>query len=899
MENVTNPTQTKQAGSLIEESRFQFLLNRAALLPLGLMAFISILVISQIFYLLSTNEWARHSNLVLARGYEAQKLALDLETGKRGYIITADPAYLDPYNQSMNSIRATLDELKTLVSDNPKQSELVDQIQGLTKKFTEQSKEQIAIRQQAGGDMNAVYMRLGSDQAKATMDQLRTVFATFIKNEESLRDGRNQIAKNAAQGTVWTAALVSLLGGGLLAFASRRQLSDLAAEYGNATQLIRTQTLAIQNRERWLSTLMQSLGEGVLATDSRGMVTMMNREAERLTGWKSGDAIGLPSEQVLRLIEEDGKETANSPLLAALRDGRETSVREEGCLETRAGDKVPALLSVAPIRAADGANQLAGAVIAFRDIRDRKDIEDALHEAKNAAESANRTKSLFLANMSHELRTPLNAVIGYSEMLQEEAEEAGMMSLTSDLAKINGAGKHLLALINDILDLSKIEAGKMDLYLEEFSLTTMAREVESAMQTLVARKNNRLIVEYPENIGVMTADVTKVRQALFNLLSNAAKFTEEGTITLSVARFGDGADGNIVFRVTDTGIGMNDEQKSRLFEAFAQADASTTRKYGGTGLGLAITRRFIRLMGGEVTVESELGRGSTFTMTLPAIVRETSAPHEAASASRFTAAPTSGDTVLVIDDDVNTRDLMRRFLEKEGFHVEEAASGAEGLLKAKASSPTVITLDVMMPGMDGWSVLQTLKSDAMTMEIPVIMVTMIDNRNLGFALGATEYLTKPMDKTRLATILARYRCSDPNDCRILIVEDDQTTREMMTQLLTKAGWKSDTAVNGREALECVAANPPHLILLDLMMPEMDGFDFAARLRSNPRYRSIPIVVVTAKDVTPEDRLRLNGYVESIISKQAWNKDEFLAEVRAMVRTGAATRRETEGASTHG
>ena len=896
------PLDNSATRSLIEEKRFQFLLNRAAWLPLGLMAFISILLISQIFYLLRTNEWAKHSNVVLTRAYETQKLALDQETGKRGFLLTADPAYLEPYNESVVSINKSLDNLKNLVSDNPEQLQLVTQIAGLSKNFTQISKEQIAIRQEAGSDMNTVFMRLGSDNAKAVMDQIRSAAATFIRNEETLRETRTRIASNAAQGTIWTAVLVSLLGGGLMAFASRRQLSDLAAEYGAASQTIRSQSLAIQNRERWLSTLMQSLGEGVLATDSRGRVTMMNREAEILTGWTSREASGLPVEQALRLVDSEKGEVvadAESPVLRVIRQGQEAAVREEGCLQTHTNELRPVLLSVSPIRGADSKDELTGAVVTFRDISERKEIENALREAKNAAESANRTKSLFLANMSHELRTPLNAVIGYSEMLQEEADEEGLESFSNDLVKINGAGKHLLALINDILDLSKIEAGKMELYLEEFTVSTLIKEVEGTVQTLIARKKNRLVVKGVENAGTMTADLIKVRQALFNLLSNAAKFTEEGTITLAVSRSGEGEKERVTFRVTDTGIGMNEDQLSRLFEAFAQADASTTRKYGGTGLGLAITRRFVRMMGGDVTVESKPGAGSSFVITLPADVSKIRTADAAAPISRPITLPVNQDSVLVIDDDANTRELMRRFLEKEGFFVDEASNGSEGLRRAKELLPTVITLDVMMPDTDGWTVLQALKSDPATMDIPVVMLTMVDNRNLGFALGATEYLTKPMDKNRLASVLDRYRCADPRGCRILVVEDDTATREMMTHLLEKDKWTVDSAVNGREGLEKVAENTPHLILLDLMMPEMDGFDFAAQLRSDQRYRAIPIIVVTAKDVTREDRLRLNGYVERIISKQTWDKDQFMDEIRTMVRSGAAARRQAEEARNHG
>ncbi len=512
------------------------------------------------------------------------------------------------------------------------------------------------------------------------------------------------------------------------------------------------------------------------------------------------------------------------------------------------------------------------------DVTEQRQTEDALRDAKEAAEAASRSKSTFLANMSHELRTPLNAIIGYSEMLQEEAEDDGRAENAADLNKIHTAGKHLLGLINDILDLSKIEAGKMDLYLETFDVGEMLRGVVGTVEPLVEKKANTLDLRAGEGLGPMRADLTKVRQVLLNLLSNASKFTESGRIVLEANR--EQADGRewMVFRVTDSGIGMTAEGLAKLFQPFTQADASTTRKYGGTGLGLAITRRFCQMMGGDIVVASEPGQGSTFTVRLPADVPERLGDTSAPGDIRPQVGAEAGSLILVVDDDPTVRDLMTRSLGREGFRVECASSGEEGLRKARELKPEAITLDVMMPGMDGWAVLSSLKSDPLTAEIPVVMVTIVDDKNLGYALGAADYLTKPIDRERLASVLRKHRRGTARGTA-LVIEDDQATRELARQMLEDDGWTVVEAENGQVGLDRVAQAPPDLILLDLMMPEMDGFAFATEIRRDARWRTIPIVVLTAKDLSPDDRQRLNGKVHRVLQKGEHSRATLMEEIR--------------------
>jgi signal transduction histidine kinase/CheY-like chemotaxis protein len=531
------------------------------------------------------------------------------------------------------------------------------------------------------------------------------------------------------------------------------------------------------------------------------------------------------------------------------------------------------------IQISERKTQDGGTVGVFTDVTQLKQREEELAAARDEAMKATRAKSQFLASMSHELRTPLNAIIGYSEMLHEEAEDLGQDSFLPDLVKIREAGKHLLSLINDILDLSKIEAGKMDVLLEDFEVADLIAQVQSVIEPLMTKNANTLVVACAPNLGAMRSDQTKLRQNLFNLLSNAAKFTKEGKITLAARRVVcDGADW-LKFKVSDTGIGMTPEQLGRLFQAFAQAEASTSRDYGGTGLGLAITRHFCRMLGGDVAVESTLGEGSTFTITLPAIGSDAKA-EVAAPEARPTQSVAKG-TVLIIDDDKAIHDLLERELAAKGYHVLHAAGGREGLKIAKQTRPDVITLDIIMPDLDGWSVLKTLKDDRELRDIPVVLVTIMGDRDMGFALGAADYITKPLDRDMLLAAVNRHARS-VEGAQILVVDDDWKTREMLRRTLAKEGWTVAEASNGREALSLLERGPPVLVLLDLMMPEMDGFELLERMRGDGGWRDIPVIILTAKDLTRAEVDQLNGHVVRILQKGAYQRSDLLTEIHDMV-----------------
>ena len=531
------------------------------------------------------------------------------------------------------------------------------------------------------------------------------------------------------------------------------------------------------------------------------------------------------------------------------------------------------------VRISERRIQGGGTVAVYSDITELRQQNLELEEARELSEVANRTKSQFLANMSHELRTPLNAIIGYSEILQEDAADSGQEQIVPDLKKIEGAGRHLLGLINDILDLSKVEAGKMDVFIEDIDISSLLDEVKSIIAPLVAKNGNKLELHLADHIGSMRTDRTKVKQCLLNVLSNASKFTQDGKLTIEVERLE--TDRPLIqITISDTGIGMSEEQLGRLFQAFSQADASTTKKFGGTGLGLAITRHFCRLLGGDITVASQVGAGSTFTITLPDQAAEphrSTAPVEAdLELPRINSvdAAVNAVTVLVVDDDPAARDLLTTNLGREGYRTVQARSGDEALELARKLRPDAITLDVLMPKKDGWTVLGALKADPELCDIPVIMVTVAPDRGIGLSLGAAEVMTKPVDRAELTSLLRQLLSRDGP---ILVVEDDLATRETVRHTIEKMGLTVAEVTNGRLALAWLAENPtPAVILLDLMMPEMDGFEFLDTFNSRADWRHVPVVVITAKQLTAAERALLSGRARSVIRKGA-SIDRDIAE----------------------
>jgi len=500
---------------------------------------------------------------------------------------------------------------------------------------------------------------------------------------------------------------------------------------------------------------------------------------------------------------------------------------------------------------------------------------------------ADRLKSEFLANMSHELRTPMNAIIGFTKLVRRKSADLLPLRQRENLEKVEISANQLLTLINDILDLSKIEAGKMSVNIMPIELAPLVDTCFATVESIVKGEKVQLFKEVPDDLPEVLSDQDKLKQIIINLLSNALKFTKEGEVKLSAAV----EDASLRIAVSDTGIGISSDALAYIFDEFRQVDGSSTREHGGTGLGLSITKKLTHLLGGTIDVSSVEGEGSTFTVTLPLAKRDEEAPAEALRPDEETRASVEmkGKKVLLaIDDDPNVLILLKQNLEDEGYYVVGALNADEGIRKAKEIHPFAVTLDILMPQKDGWGVLSDLKADPATRDIPIIVLSIIDNKELGFSLGAFDYLVKPFDKEAIMAALQRIPASAK---RVLVVDDEPAAVDLLTQILQDEGYEVKGTYSGEEALRALDAAPQDIILLDLLMPEMDGFEVIQRVKANPRWRDIPIIVVTAKDLTDSDWGFLHRSVDRIIQKSGLARESLMKEVQSLLREHDASRKE--------
>ena len=749
------------------------------------------------------------------------------------------------------------------------------------------------------GNANLAAARQSSDQVNQVLDEL----VTALSEEADIANARAaDAAKRAQRRTIIACIVVVLAGGwftllvlrGLLRPLRRidRAMAQLNAgeavvdlpppgpdEFGRIATTLRTLHDSQQDRQRLeaitqeqrriVLTAVETIDDGFALFDADDRLVLVNDRYRQMFPAHPDQIVEGAAYETL--LAARGTVQGTAPDIVAEADWMARALARHrdpgGVRETvRYGE---GWMLVTERRTPDG-----GTVAVYTDITEMKERETELDAARREADEANEAKSRFLASMSHELRTPLNAIIGYSEMLTEDATDDGRTEAVADLERITAAGRHLLALINDILDLSKIEAGKMELYHETFEIAPLIEDIRATVEPLLRANSNRLIVTIDPGVGTIETDKTKLRQNLFNLLSNATKFTSEGEVELRVTPEGD----MLCFAVRDTGIGMNAEQQARLFQAFVQADESTTRNYGGTGLGLTIVKQFSELLGGSIEVTSEPGVGSTFTLRLP-VSPQTAAPRPAEAVA--------GDapSVLIVDDDQGALNTMARLVSAEGYHPLTALNGETGLRLARAHAPVAIVLDVIMPERDGWSVLRELKEDPELCGIPVILATVLGDREMGLAFGAVDHLIKPIDPRRLAARLNAL-CSG-EDREVLIVDDDPATRALYRRVLVRDGWMVREAPDGRKALDEMGRRRPTLVILDLMMPNLDGFDTLRTMRGSDALAELPVIIATSKDLTNGELDWLQANARDVVKKGEAGRADLVAAIRRHAGPAAA------------
>jgi len=664
-----------------------------------------------------------------------------------------------------------------------------------------------------------------------------------------------------------------------------------------------------QSRE-YLNKVLNTSADMIVVADREGYITDCNTAAEKMLGYGRDELIGTKA--------SDYWYSPGERMETAERLEREESISNyETRLKRKDGRLIDISLSISLLR--DDSNRVIGTVGVSKDITEKKRYEEelkALNErleekvlertreleaANRELEKSNKLKSQFIANMSHELRTPLNSIIGFSETLLEMPVGGLNEKQERYIRNIHTSGKHLLQLINNILDLAKIEAGRLSLYHEEFLLRPVIEEAVSIVEMLARKKNITIHHDIDKDIGTITADRVKFKQILYNLLSNAIKFTpERGDVYLTAdlvtpsegLGFCSMGEGQRLLRVSvkDTGIGIRPEDMDRIFNEFEQADSSYTRRYEGTGIGLSLTKRLVEMHGGLIRVESRVGEGSIFSFVMPLFERKTeeatdgtvAAPIVPESDYAFEAGPRN--TILIVEDDRATSELLTLQLKDAGYLVAHAYDGVEAVKKAVELRPFAIILDVMLPGKDGWEVLQDIRSLPDTKDIPVVVYSIVDNRELGFALGATDYLTKPVDRKTLISKLNELSFTKKRRhqiVNIMVVDDNPEAVELIASMLEPEGFNVIKAYGGREAIEKAEDIRLDAILLDLMMPEMDGFEVVHRLKNMPQTSDVPIFIVTAKDITVEDRLRLAGQIERIYQKSDFTKEDLIRQIKTL------------------
>jgi signal transduction histidine kinase/DNA-binding response OmpR family regulator len=785
----------------------------------------------------------------------------DVETGYRGYINVANEDFLEPYLKARQEMDQRISILQQAVTDAGFSDEIPARMIAEGKIVLKFGEAVIVARDQSFEQAQALVKgRIGKSAMDQIRKDLRLLTAWIRQYRESLNKRTSELYIPVAIGSLLALALVI---GVFVYLASKAKRTSIHARF-------------------LLADIIERAPVGLALLDRHLKINQANKTFAQMVT-ESGT---MRADQALATFAPQTESHLRQRLQSAIISRfRFKDTGAEDSFDVTIADKQRYFKAdIFPVTlVAEAGTESPGVGVVLNDRTRQREAALELETARDAAEAANRAKSAFIANMSHELRTPLTAVLGYCELIEEDLIDLGQDALLADLQKINSNARHLLGLINDVLDLSKIEAQKMDVHAIEFTLSAMLEELDAATGSLIAKNNNTLALTADAPDTHLVTDDLKVKQMLLNLIGNAAKFTTDGKITVHATQIEEQGVPHTRFTVSDTGIGMSKEQLANLFQRFSQADVTTTRKYGGTGLGLALTRALSKMLGGRIDVDSVEGQGTTFTVTIPThyeakvVHAETGAEVTANQSTEAMTKPAT-PSVLVVDDDPSARELLTRHLEREGFSVTTADSGTAALEQIKTNKPLAILLDVMMPGMDGWHVLRAIHDNPDTKDIPVIMQTVLNEKNFAYTLGASGYLKKPVRRNDLADALQSLAIATPSH-EVLIVDDDEDASARLTAMLTRDGWNCRWACNGVEAMQALTERSPDLVLVDLIMPEMDGYAFIREVRKNSQFDALPLVVMTAEDVQSDKVRQLSNETAGIVQKGAMPLADLVADLR--------------------
>jgi PAS domain S-box-containing protein len=858
-------------------------------LALAILAIVGVVSYQNVTSLEDSAKWVDHTHEVLGT-IEAVKTNIeDAKSSQRGYIISGSDDYLRPYAFAKQNVLKMLADVRRLTSDNPDQQKRLDALASLIAARMASLDHTITVRSQQGFGPAAKFV--GSAPAIRLTDETGKAISEMEQEERVLLKERAAVEKHRVRETKLVIFLGSLLAFSIVpiaAFVTNREIQKRAV--AERETLSKTEELATSEREshrksQILQSVLDSMGDGVAVADEKGKFILFNSAAEKILGvgaksmprqdWSEYFGIYLP-DGVTPVPADD------IPLAQALRgesvEGAELFVRNP-----KNPDGIWINVTATPLT--DEGAVRRGGVAVFRDISQSKQAEDLLVRAKDDAERASKFKDQFLSTMSHELRTPLNAVLGFSDLLADDRYGSLNERQRRYVNNIHTGGEHLLHLISDILDLSKIQAGRMDLTIQDVPVESAFAEVLSALRPLADKKAQILSQSQADLIA--RADITRFKQMLMNLTGNAIKFTQQGGhIELAARR----ENGNIRVEVKDDGPGIPAEEQKRIFGAFYRLKQSG-EPIEGTGLGLAITQRLAELHGSSLDLESQPGQGSCFYFSLPAGILQQGRQVPIVNHMLKEGSP----KIMVIEDDYNAAQLIQSYLASSGYETTYCDQPQNVISIVTEVQPDVITLDLLMNPSSGWEVLLRLKNDPRTAAIPVIVISIVDQPAIGTTFGADEYLVKPVDKAALLAAVGRCLCSSssgqrsPSQRPILVVEDDTPTREVIAELLTTQGYTVTIAEDGEQARSHVAAALPELVILDLILPKVSGFELLAEWRAKPRTADLPVFVLTSKDLTEEEEQYLRKHAESLFHKQQSWQQALTNQLRRAIKNASMVR----------